>query len=214
MKQYQIYHCAKCGNEVEVQKAGGGTLACCGEAMQVVNENVTPTNLLKAFAGESQARNKYNFFAEVARGEGFNQIADFFDEFALNEYSHAKMEFALYNKIARGNDWDKTAANLLCAADGEKYEHTTMYPNFAAIAKEEGFDEAARLFGAIGKVEIEHEQKYLALEKKLTELGFFSGERDEIWICDVCGHTHRGKKAPGACLVCKASQAHFRQAGL
>ncbi|MDR2639319.1 MAG: desulfoferrodoxin FeS4 iron-binding domain-containing protein [Helicobacteraceae bacterium] len=214
MKQYQTFRCDKCGNEVEVQKIGGGTLTCCGEPMRAVNELVTATNLLKAFAGESQARNKYNFFAEIARNEGFNQIADFFDEFAFNEHSHAKMEFALYNKIARGNDWEKTAANLLYAAAGERYEHTTMYPDFAKVAKEEGFDEAARLFNAIGKVEVEHEQKYLELEKLLREQGFFAGEDEEVWVCDICGHTHRGKKAPGACPVCKAPQGHFKRIGL
>ncbi|MDR2033351.1 MAG: desulfoferrodoxin FeS4 iron-binding domain-containing protein [Helicobacteraceae bacterium] len=214
MKQYQIYRCSRCGNEVEIQKVGGGELICCGVEMEAVNQNVTPINLLKAFAGESQARNKYNFFAEIARKEGFNQIADFFNEFAFNEHNHAKMEFAAYNKLTWGDDWQKTAENLLYAAAGEKYEHTTMYPDFAKIAKEEGFDEIARLFTAIGKVEVEHEKKYLELEKKLREQGFFASEEEEIWVCDICGHVHRGKKAPGACAVCKAPQAHFKQIGL
>ncbi|GHS90041.1 rubrerythrin [Campylobacterota bacterium] len=214
MKQYQVYKCAHCGIEVEVQKVGGGTLTCCGEAMQLVSEKVTPTNLLKAFAGESQARNKYNYFAKIAKAEGYHQIADFFNEFAMNEHYHAKLEFAAYNKLVRENDWEKTAANLLYAAAGEKYEHTTMYPDFAAIAKEEGYDEIARLFTAIGKVEVEHEKKYLLLEKKLREQGFFASEDEEVWVCGDCGHVHRGKKAPGACPVCKASQAHFKQIGL
>ena len=214
MKQYQTYRCPHCGIEVEVQKVGGGTLTCCGEAMELVNENVTPTNLLKAFAGESQARNKYNYFAEVARREGFNQIAAFFDEFAFNEHNHAKLEYALYHKLTHGNEWDNTAANLVAAAGGEKYEHTTMYPDFAKLAKDEGFDEAARLFNAIAKVEIEHEKKYVELEKKLKEQGFFGSDDEETWVCDICGHIHRGKKAPGACPVCKAPQAHYKQIGL
>ncbi|MDR0665404.1 MAG: rubrerythrin family protein [Helicobacteraceae bacterium] len=214
MKQYQTFRCAKCGNEAEIQKVGGGVLTCCGEPMQVVNENVTAVNLLKAFAGESQARNKYNFFAEIARKEGFNQIAAFFDEFAFNEHNHAKMEFAAYNRLTRGDDWEKTSANLLYAAAGERYEHTTMYPDFAKIAKEEGFDDIARLFNSIGKVEVEHEAKYLALENELRERGFFASESEEIWICDICGHVHRGKNAPKACLVCKAPQGHFKRIGL
>lgn len=214
MKKYQLYKCNKCGNEVEVQKVGGGTLVCCGEHMSVVNENVTATNLMKAFAGESMARNKYQFFAEIARNEGFRQIADFFEEFAHNEQSHAKMEFAAYNKLTRGDDWQNTAANLLYAAAGERYEHTTMYPEFAELAKEEGFDDIARLFRNIGKVEIDHEKKYLELEKKLREMGFFASEEDETWICEVCGHVHHGKKAPGACPVCKAPQGYYKQVGL
>lgn len=214
MKKYQLYACAKCGNEVEVQKVGSGKLSCCGEEMKAVNENVTATNLMKAFAGESMARNKYQFFAQIARDEGLRQIADFFEEFAHNEQSHARMEFALYNKMARGSDWEKTAANLLYAAAGERYEHTTMYPEFAALAKEEGFNDAARLFKAIGEVEVDHEKKYLELEKKLREQGFFASEDEEIWICEVCGHVHHGKKAPSACPVCKAPQGYYKQQGL
>ncbi len=214
MKKYQLYACEKCGNEVEVQKVGGGKLVCCNEAMKAVNENVTATNLMKAFAGESMARNKYQFFAQIARDEGFRQIADFFEEFAHNEQSHARMEFALYNKMTRGDDWESTAKNLLYAAEGERYEHTTMYPEFAALAKEEGFNEAARLFKAIGEVEVDHEKKYLELEAKLREQGFFASEEEETWICEVCGHVHKGKKAPKACPVCKAPQGYYKQKGL
>ncbi|MDR0746284.1 MAG: desulfoferrodoxin FeS4 iron-binding domain-containing protein [Helicobacteraceae bacterium] len=214
MKQYQLYRCLECGNEVEVQVVGGGTLVCCGKEMEVVNENVTPVNLLKAFAGESQARNKYNFFADIARREGYNQIAEFFNEFAMNEHSHARMEFAAYNKIASGNEWENTAANLFKAASGERYEHATMYPEFAQIARDEGYGEISRLFSAIGKVEAEHERKYLELEQKLREQGFFASDKEEVWVCDVCGHVHRGSRAPGACPVCKAPQAHFKQIGL
>jgi rubrerythrin len=182
--------------------------------MKAVNEKVTPTNLMKAFAGESQARNKYNFFAGIARDEGLRQIADFFDEFAYNEHNHAKLEFAAHAKLTKGAEWGKTAENLLAAAAGENYEHTSMYPEFAQIAKEEGYDDIARLFTAIGKVEVEHEKRYKALEAKLREQGFFASEDEEAWVCDICGHIHYGKKAPGACTVCKATQGHFYQQGL
>ncbi len=211
MKQYQNYKCEICGNEVEVQKVGGGTLVCCGQSMSLIEQNLTAINLMKAFAGESMARNKYEFFSEVAKNEGFHKVANFFEEAARNEKYHAFAEFKAYNKLINNIELDTTIKNLIYAAKGENYEHTIMYPNFADIAKEESYEEIARLFKAIAKVEIEHEQEYLQLKKVLEEDGFFESEAEDTeWICEVCGHVHRGKKAPKACPLCKVPQEYFK----
>jgi desulfoferrodoxin-like iron-binding protein len=212
MRQYETYKCNKCGNEVEVQSVGGGTLTCCGEAMEMTTENLTAVNLMKAFAGESQARNKYEFFADVAYEEGLHRIARHFQEAANNEKYHAMAEYKAYNKMVHDRDLDSTQKNLIYAADGERYEHEEMYPNFAAIAKEEGLEDIARLFRAIGKVEVEHEREYLELKAALEAEGFFDSEKNEEWICEVCGHVHRGKKAPKACPLCKVGQEYFKKA--
>lgn len=210
MKQYQTYKCNKCGNEVEVQKVGGGTLKCCGEAMECITTNLTIVNLMKAFAGESQARNKYEFFAEIARQEGFRDIAEHFQRAANNEKHHAQMEFALAHKMMDGEEFGNTIQNLGTARDGENYENVTMYPDFAAIAKEEGFSEAAALFKGIGKVEVEHENMYKELLHRLEHGGeFVSEDEDEEWICEICGHVHRGKKPPKVCPLCKYEEEYF-----
>ena len=209
MKPYQSYRCEKCGNVVEVQAVGGGTLSCCGQDMTPVAEEVTAVNLMKAFAGESQARNKYEFFAEMAAEEGLHKIADFFQQAADNEKYHAFEEFKAYNRMVHGVELDTTASNLQYAAAGENYEHTTMYPNFAAIAKEEGHPEIAKLLTAIGRVEVEHEAEYRELLQVLEQDGFFASEQEEEWVCELCGHVHRGKKPPGACPLCKADRTFF-----
>ncbi len=211
MRQYETYRCNKCGNEVEVQNVGGGTLVCCGEDMECITENLTAVNLMKAFAGESQARNKYDFFADVAENEGLHRIARFFREAALNEKYHAFAEFKAYNKLVNDIELDTTQKNLQYAADGEKYEHEEMYPNFAAIAKEEDQKAIARLFNAIGKVEVEHEAEYLALKQALIDEGFFESDEEEEYVCEVCGHVHRGKKAPGKCPLCGVDQEYFKK---
>lgn len=211
MKKYETYKCNKCGNEVEVQHVGGGKLVCCGEAMECITENLTAVNLMKAFAGESQARNKYEFFAQVAFDEGYHRIARFFQEAADNEKYHAMAEFKAYNKLVNDVELDTTQKNLQYAADGEKYEHEIMYPEFEEIAKQEGLKEIARMFKAIGKVEVEHEAEYLALKKALEEEGFFESDKDEEWVCEVCGHVHRGKKAPGACPLCRVDKEYFKK---
>jgi desulfoferrodoxin-like iron-binding protein len=212
MRQYESYKCDKCGNEIEVQSVGGGKLVCCGEAMKCTTENLTAVNLMKAFAGESQARNKYEFFADMAMQEGLHRIARHFQEAANNEKYHAMAEFKAYNKLVNDIELDTTQKNLTYAADGERYEHEQMYPDFANIAKEEGLDEIARLFRAIGKVEVEHEREYLALKDALEAEGFFDSENSEEYICEVCGHVHRGQKAPKACPLCKAGQEYFKKA--
>ena len=156
MRQYESYKCNKCGNIVEVQNVGGGELVCCGAAMEMTTKNLTSVNLLKAFAGESQARNKYEYFAKVAQKEGFRDIAEHFQRAANNEKTHAKLELSLNNRMISGseNNFGNTKENLQAAIDGESYEHTTMYPDFAKIAKEEGYKEAARLFDGIGRLKL------------------------------------------------------------
>ena len=211
MKQYETYRCSHCGSEIEVQKAGEGKLVCCGEEMSCITENLTAVNLMKAFAGESQARNKYDFFADVAEGEGLHRIARFFREAALNEKYHAMAEFKAYNKLVNDIELDTTQKNLQYAADGERYEHEEMYPNFAAIAKEEDLKSIARLFTAIGKVEVEHEAEYLALKQALIDEGFFESDEEEEYVCEVCGHVHRGKKAPGKCPLCGVEKEYFKK---
>lgn len=211
MRQYETYKCNKCGNEVEVQSVGGGELHCCGQAMDMITENLTLVNLMKAVAGESMARNKYEYFAKVAQKEGFRDIAEHFQRAANNEKVHAKLELSLHNRMESGteNNFGNTAENLQYAIDGESYENVTMYPDFAAIAKEEGYSEAARLFTGIGKIEVEHENMFKMLLERL-EAGneHLSDDTEEEWICEVCGHVHRGKKPPKVCPVCKHPQEY------
>ncbi|HHW4245755.1 TPA: ferritin family protein [Campylobacter coli] len=211
MRQYESYKCPKCGNEVEVQNVGGGKLSCCGVEMESITQDLTAINLMKAFAGESMARNKYDLFADVAEEEGWHAVARHFREAAENEKWHARAEFKAYHEIVDGKPLEVTTKNLVSAAEGENYEHTTMYPNFAKIAEDEGKKAIARLFTAIGKVEIEHEREYLALKKMLEEEEFFNSEVEELWVCEVCGHIHRGKKAPAACPLCKAPKEYFKR---
>jgi desulfoferrodoxin-like iron-binding protein len=211
MKQYQSYKCNKCGNVVEVQTVGAGELHCCGEAMEMITENLTLVNLMKSFAGESQARNKYEYFAKVAQKEGYRDIAEHFQRAANNEKVHAKLELALHNRMVSNSEdsFGNTAQNLQYAIDGESYENITMYPYFATIAKEEGYSEAARLFTGIGKIEVEHENMFkMLLERLEAEAEHLSDDNEEEWICEVCGHVHRGKKPPKTCPVCKHPQEY------
>lgn len=211
MRQYETYRCNTCGNEVEVQKIGNGTLTCCDQPMEMVTENLTLVNLMKAFAGESQARNRYEYFAKVAQKEGYRDIAAHFQRAADNEKTHAKLELALHNRMASGSDnnFGNTMENLQAAIDGENYEHTNMYPDFAKIAKEEGYDEAARLFKGIGKIEVEHEKMFLLMLGRMKNETVYADDlEDTAWICEVCGHIHYGKKALEVCPVCKHPQQY------
>ena len=211
MRQYETYKCNKCGNEVEVQSVGGGELHCCGEAMEMTTKNLTMVNLMKAFAGESQARNKYEYFAKVAQKEGYRDIAEHFQRAANNEKVHAKLELALNNRMANSTEdsFGNTKENLQMAIDGESYENVTMYPDFAQIAKEEGHKEAAKLFTGIGKIEVEHENMFkMLLERLESDAEFVSENEEEEWICEVCGHVHRGKKALKKCPVCKHGEEY------
>ncbi|MCD8545166.1 MAG: rubrerythrin family protein [Sulfurospirillum cavolei] len=194
-----------------MQNVGGGKLTCCGQEMSCITEDLTAVNLMKAFAGESQARNKYDLFADIAQEEGWHAVARHFREAAENEKWHARAEFKAYHKLVDGVETELTLKNLDSAMAGENYEHTTMYPNFAKIAEDEGHKELARLFNAIGKVEVEHEREYKALQDAMREDGFFSDEEEEIWVCEVCGHIHRGKRAPNACPLCKVGKEYFKR---
>lgn len=211
MRQYETYKCEICGNEVEVQKVGGGELVCCGQPMVKTTVDLTLVNLLKAFAGESQARNRYEYYANIAQKEGYRDIAAHFQRAANNEKEHAKLELALHNRMKNSSDnsWQDTIANLKDAIAGESYENLTMYPDFAKIAKEEGHTEAYRLFSNICKIEVEHEKMYKELLARLSEGHEFQSEDEEAWICEVCGHVHYGKKPPLKCPVCSHPQEYF-----
>jgi len=165
----------------------------------------TEQNLRDAFAGESQARNKYTYYASKARKEGFEQIAKFFEETAANEKEHAEIWF----KLLAGGAIADTATNLLDAAEGENYEWTDMYAGFAAIAKEEGFDKIAYLFEAVGKIEKMHEERFRKLLNNVETAQVFAREDEQVWECANCGHVHIGKNAPGVCPVCAHPQSYF-----
>ena len=165
----------------------------------------TEQNLMTAFAGESQARNKYTYFASKARKDGFEQIADIFEETANNEKEHAKMWF----KELNGGEIPSTKDNLLAAAEGENYEWTDMYQEFAKTAREEGFEELAKKFEAVGEIERHHEERYRKLIANIEGGVVFSKDDDRIWQCRNCGHIVIGKYAPEVCPVCNHPQSFF-----
>ena len=165
----------------------------------------TEKNLWAAFAGESQARNKYTYYASKAKKDGYEQIAAMFEETANNEKEHAKLWF----KILEGGDIKDTMANLSDAAGGENYEWTEMYPTFAKEAREEGFDEIARKFEMVAAIEKTHEERYRKLLKNIEDAIVFSREGDCVWICRNCGHIVIGPKAPKVCPVCNHPQSFF-----
>ena len=165
----------------------------------------TEENLMKAFAGESQARNKYTYYASKAKKEGYEQIAAIFTETADNEKEHAKMWFKLLN----GGEVPSTIDNLKAAAQGENDEWTDMYPEMARVAKEEGFDRIAYLFEAVGKIEKEHEERYLKLLENVESGKVFDCGEVKVWKCRNCGHIHVGPKAPEVCPVCSHPKAYF-----
>ena len=165
----------------------------------------TEANLMAAFAGESQARNKYTYYASKARKEGYEQIAAIFEETANNEKEHATMWF----KELHGGDIPTTAENLLDAAEGENYEWTDMYAEFAKVAHEEGFERIAFLFEGVAAIEKEHEERYRKLLKNVEDKLVFSKDGEAIWICRNCGHIVVGKEAPKVCPVCSHPQSFF-----
>ncbi len=208
MKKHESYKCNVCGNEVEVSNVGGGKLSCCGQEMQCITTDLTSVVLMKAFAGESMARNKYEYFAKVAQKEGYRDIAEHFQRAANNEKMHAKLELKAYNVRNYDKEFGKTSENLQYAIDGESYENTTMYPDFAKIAAEEGHKDISRMLDMIGKIEIEHENMYKSLKERLDSGAEHVSEEEEEWICEICGHVHRGKKALKVCPVCKHPQEY------
>ena len=165
----------------------------------------TEANLMAAFAGESQARNKYTYYASKAKKDGFEQIAEIFLETANNEKEHAKMWF----KELHDGEIPSTSENLLDAADGENFEWTDMYKEFAETAREEGFDRIANLFEGVAEIEKHHEERYRALLSNVDNELVFSKDGDKIWQCRNCGHICIGKNAPEVCPVCSHPQSYF-----
>jgi len=177
----------------------------------------TQVNLLKAFAGESQARNRYSYFASIAKKEGYVQIQSIFEETANHEKEHAKR---LFKQLNSGEELEITADfpagtigttidNLKGSAAGENYEHTSMYPEFAATAREEGFEDIAQIFESIAIAELYHEQRFLALIDNIKKDQVFKKEDKVTWRCRNCGYTHEGNEAPEICPACAHGRAHF-----
>ncbi len=165
----------------------------------------TEANLMAAFAGESQARNKYTYFASKAKKDGYEQIAAIFEETAHNEKEHAKMWYKLLN----GGAVSSTVDNLKMAAEGENFEWTDMYAGFAETAKAEGFDHIAFLFEEVAKIEKEHEERYKKLLSNIEGDLVFSKDGDQVWKCRNCGHIVVGQKAPEVCSVCEHKKSYF-----
>ena len=165
----------------------------------------TEKNLQDAFAGESQARNKYTYYASVAKKEGYEKIAAIFEETANNEKEHAKLWF----KVLHGGSVPTTVENLLDAAAGENYEWTDMYDRMAKEAKAEGFKDIAKLFEGVGAIEKRHQERYEALLELVKKGKVFKKTDKKVWICRNCGHVHVGKEAPKVCPVCNHPQAYF-----
>ncbi len=188
--------------------------------MKSVQGTKTEQNLLKSFAGESQARNRYTYFSSVARKEGYVQIADIFEETSLQEKEHAKRFF----KFLEGGNLEitacfpagkigKTSENLLAAAMGEHEEHTELYPEFAAVAEKEGFPEIAAVWNAISVAEKQHEKRYRDLLANLEKGCVFKRESEVVWRCRNCGYLHTATAAPELCPACIHPQAHFELLG-
>ena len=188
--------------------------------MAVLKGTQTEKNLLTAFAGESQARNRYTYYASKAKKEGYVQISDIFAETADQEKEHAKRLF----KLLEGGEVeisgafpagtiDPTVENLKAAAAGEKYEHTEMYPGFAKVAEEEGFSDIAAVFLAIAVAEKQHEKRYLDLAANIDASRVFNRETPVVWRCRNCGYLHEGNEAPETCPACDHPQAHFELLG-
>ena len=177
--------------------------------------NQTQQNLLKAFAGESSARNKYTTFAKVARKQGYEWIARVFEETAENERVHAEELFELIKEPVRApselaiGPFETTSDNLKMAAEGEKFEWETMYPGFAKKAKEEGFSEVKRVFTEIGEVEEKHRDRYLKLKKNIEDRTVFKRDTEVLWKCRNCGYIHKGKEAPSVCPACAHAQSYY-----
>lgn len=172
--------------------------------MADIKGSKTEKNLMEAFAGESMARNKYSYYASKAKKDGYVQIAELFEETAANEKEHAKMWFKLLH-----DGIGSTPENLKDAAEGENYEWTDMYASFAKDAREEGFEDIAKLFEGVAAIEKEHEERYRKLLQNIEDGIVFSREGDMIWKCKNCGHICIGPKAPEVCPVCAHPQSYF-----
>jgi len=176
-----------------------------GEIIMELKGSKTEKNLMEAFSGESQARNKYTYFASKAKKDGYVQISKIFEETANNEKEHAKIWFKLLN----GGSVDDTLENLKAAAEGENYEWTDMYARFAKEAKEEGFEKIAALFAEVAKIEKTHEERYRKLYENIVNGKVFAKDNAVAWECSNCAHIYYGDKAPEICPVCNHPQAYF-----
>ncbi len=188
--------------------------------MESLKKTKTEKNILTAFCGESQARNRYTYFASQAKKEGFVQISHIFEETANQEKEHAKRLFKLLeggeveiSGVFPAGEIASTLKNLEEAAGGENYEHTIMYPNFATTAREEGFNDIATIFEAIAVAEKQHEKRYLDLMANITAGRIFKRDEAVSWKCRNCGYLHTGKEAPELCPACAHSQSHFELLG-
>lgn len=186
----------------------------------ILKGSLTEKNILTAFCGESQARNRYTYFSSKAKNEGYVQIANIFEETADQEKEHAKRLFkllpggeAVVTASFPSGIIGTTAENLMEAAGGEHYEHTEMYPGFAAVAREEGFSDIAKIFMAIAVAEKQHEKRYLDLFANLKKNKVFHKDNPIVWRCLNCGYLHTGKSAPEECPACNHPQAHFEVLG-
>jgi len=209
------YRCKVCGYIHEGPLPEGFKCPVCrATAFELIEEEKKPSgskyagtktekNLLEAFIGESQARNKYTFFAQVAQREGYEQIAELFLKTARNEQEHARLWYEALGNIG------VTAENLLHAAEGENYEWSDMYARFAREAEEEGFHELAEKFRRVAEVERAHEERYLALLDNVKKKKVFEKDEETVWECRICGHLTKGKKTPDVCPVCGYSQVFF-----
>jgi len=173
--------------------------------MEKLKGTRTEANLMAAYAGESQAANKYLYYAAKAKKDGYVQISKFFEETANNEKEHAKIWF----KLLHGGSIGDTLDNLIDAANGENYEHTSMYPEFARVAKEEGFDEISRLFAGVAKIEAHHEARYKKLAKNIEDGVVFEREKVQEWECGNCGFHVESKEAPEICPICAHPKSYF-----
>ena len=214
----KTYKCKVCGKIFQVEDGQEAVCPVCkksGENLELIEDTSaqsnpyagtqTEKNLQAAFAGESQARNKYTYFASVAKKEGFEQISAIFLKTADNEKEHAKMWFKELQGIG------STAQNLAAAADGENFEWTDMYEDFAKTAEAEGFPVLAAKFRAVGAIEKHHEERYRELIKKIEGETVFTADEDQKWICRNCGHIATGKEAPKICPVCAHPQSYFER---
>lgn len=172
-----------------------------------LDNSKTLENLKTAFIGESQARNKYNIYGKIARKEGYEQIGDIFDRTAYNEMAHAELWLSLMSEGIPAT----TQKALENAAGGEHYEWTTMYADFAKTAREEGFDNIAKLFELVGNVEHDHEARYLCFLEQLNTGKVFTDSGEIVWVCRNCGHLHTGKTAPQVCPICRKPQSYFER---
>ncbi|MBE7079185.1 MAG: rubrerythrin family protein [Clostridiales bacterium] len=205
------FECSVCHHVVEGESAPEVCPVCKQSGKFVANPPIlkgskTEANLWTAFAGESQARNKYTYFASKAKKEGYVQIAAIFEETAKNEQEHAKIWF----KLLHGGAIPSTDENLLAAAEGENYEWTDMYAEFAVVARQEGFEDIAKLFDGVAAIEKEHEERYRKLLANVKGKLVFTKEGDAVWQCSNCGHIVVGKSAPDTCPVCSHPQAYFQ----